>query len=224
MKHISYVFVFALAVTAVDCCFAADVAETGTSVSCTVTKQLPDKNAANYKQLHRIAVAQAEAETSLAMCEYVAAKDKKLQLRFPDKELLSEIIKHSGISGHIKGKRFETQTIDNTVVTVAACPVKNITAALKDIDPFSPKLVVVIARYYQKNGKEKECVAHCQEWLPAYRNLKDKDFFVPIGDVLAEFTDNKEAEKLALSAYDEVERLIMNKEQTILNPLTNENQ
>jgi hypothetical protein len=78
----------------------------------------------------------------------------------------------------------------------------------------SPQLVLDIGDCFLQNGQTEEALAHCKEYLEGYRNLKDVDFFLKIGDILAEIP-SKEAEQLALKSYNTAERLIKREERKI---------
>jgi hypothetical protein len=77
---------------------------------------------------------------------------------------------------------------------------------LKSSDLFSPQLVVDIAGYYKNTDSPEECIRHCKEYGQYYKDIKSKEFFISLGDILADIQD-EEAESLANSFYDRVEEL-----------------
>ena len=90
---------------------------------------------------------------------------------------------------------------------------------LKIQELLSPQIVVNYGKCLLEQRKSTEAVKHFDQYLYGYRELRDKEFFLEVADALYQLAKhNKDAEKVALKAIDEAERLMLRQQKTIKLP------
>jgi hypothetical protein len=87
---------------------------------------------------------------------------------------------------------------------------------LKERQLLSPQLVIAYGTCLAEQKQTERTVKHFAEYIDGYSGLKNENFFLQIGEILEPLAENnKDAERIALKAFAEAERLILRKEKTI---------
>ena len=90
---------------------------------------------------------------------------------------------------------------------------------LKSEELLSPQVVINYGKCLLEQGKSAEAIKHFDQYLYGYSKLRDKEFFLEVADALYQLAKhNKDAEKVALKAVDEAERLLLRQQKTITLP------
>ena len=172
------------------------VCEAGEFVACVAVQTVPPRENANSSRLRQLALPQTEAHASVEMCVYVAMKKALKNVRLDDQDLLNTALQNSKASGSIKGKLHQSRTVDNEVISVAYCPIANITASLLE-----PANLQQIRDNYLLAGHEKfkELIAkdNLQDAIQIWQHLKERELFSPelIVDVALCYQKVDETEK-----------------------------